>query len=169
MLEAIPLWLHITAAAAWVGSQLLMFLVVVPSLRALPDESDRVRVLERLTPRFAWFGFAVLGLLILTGIENVRQYTPSDPFEARYGYILTIKLVMLGVVLGLTIFHTRVVGPALLTLQRQTIHDASPANEQQLRRARGRSVAISATTLLLSLAIVFCAVLLRSAFGQAAL
>jgi copper resistance protein D len=166
MLESIPIWLHITAAAAWVGSQLLMFAVVVPSLRALPEES-RVVLMERLTPRFAWFGYIALGILILTGIDNIRQYAPPDVFDIRYGYILSVKLTMLGVVLVLTLIHTQVVGPALLRLQRQAIQNSIEVDESQLRRTRGRSIALSASTLLLSLVTVFAAVLLRSPFGYA--
>lgn len=163
MLGAIPLWLHILGATIWVGSQVMMFVVVTPSLRAAGDPGARYRVLRSVTRRFGYLGTASLVLLILTGIDNIDRYAPADMFDLRYGYILAVKLALLGVVLVLTVVHTRVIGPQLLAAQEsQRTGDAAAA---AIRSLRLRSIAVSSLTLLLSLIILFCAALLRTSFA----
>ena len=42
--ESIVFWIHLLAAATWVGSQVFMFVAVVPALRALgtrPPATER--------------------------------------------------------------------------------------------------------------------------------
>jgi uncharacterized membrane protein len=169
MLGAVPLWLHILGATIWVGSQVMMFLVVVPAIRSGADARSRFAILKSVTARFGYLGFGALALLVATGIENIDRYAPSDMFEFRYGYILAVKVIMLVLVLILTAVHTFVVGPRLLNLMALEIEGANPADGGQRGPWRSRSIAISATTLLLSIAIVFCAALLQSsyAYGQA--
>jgi uncharacterized membrane protein len=159
MLDAVPYWLHLLGAAAWVGPQLMMFLVVVPGLGALDPES-RVRLLARVTVRFGWLGAAALALLVLTGIDNIDRLAPGSMFEYRYGYILAVKVALAGVIVLLMAAHSLRAGPALLRLQEAALVDGG--DEAALSRARRRSVMLSSLTLLLSLAVLFCAALLRS-------
>lgn len=165
MLGAIPLWLHILGATVWVGSQVMMFAVVVPSLRAAEDGWSRYQVLQAVTVRFGYLGFGALILLVITGIENIFRYAPSDIFEFRYGYILAAKLSIVAVVIALTAVHTLVIGPRLLTQQARDLTGGATGESPPRGTLRRRSIVISATTLVLSLAIVFCAVLLRTSFA----
>ncbi len=165
MTGSLPLWIHIVAATVWVGPQVMMFVVVVPSLRALDDPRDRTRLLAALTPRFGWLGLGALLVLVLTGIDNIRRYAPSDVFDIRYGYILVTKLVMVTIVILVTVYHSFVVGPSLLRLQSEAATDGAAG--ARLRSARLQSIVISSLTLVLSLLILLCATLLRSAFGNA--
>lgn len=164
MLDALPYWLHLLAAAAWIGPQLMMFIAVVPALRVL-DASARYRVLVALTPRFGWLGSLALLVLILTGIDNIDSYAPNAMFDLRYGYILTTKLVLVAVVAVLSIFHTGLVGPRLLRLQEQALQGGE-GEAAELVRLRRQSIVLSVLTLLLSLAVLFCAALLRGVFAQ---
>jgi hypothetical protein len=82
-------------------------------------------------------------------------------FDYRYGYILATKLTMFGLVVALTGVHTLVVGPRLLRLQSEPAASTSP----ELCSLRKWSILISVLTLLLSIAILYCAALLRSAFA----
>jgi putative copper export protein len=164
MLDVLPLWLHIVAAGVWLGSQAMMFVAVVPALREVPL-TERLSALERLAARLAWLGWAALLLLVATGIDNIRQYAPADIFEIRYGYILVAKLAMLGVVLLTTAGHTFAVGPALLDAQRRAAAGDGGA-EASLPALRAASAALSSLNLLLTLAILFCAALLRAVFAQ---
>jgi uncharacterized membrane protein len=169
MLGAVPLWLHILGATVWVGSQVMMFAVVVPAIRSGTDAGSRFAILRSVTARFGYLGFGALALLVATGIDNIDRYAPSDMFEFRYGYILAAKVIMLIIVLVLTAIHTFVVGPRLLNLMASELDGANAVDSAERRSWRLRSIAISVTTLLLSIAIVFCAALLQSsyAYGQA--
>ena len=165
MFSVIPLWLHIIAATIWVGSQIMMFAVVVPSLRRVESGVSRSQILEVVTTRFGYLGLIALAVLIASGIENIDRYAPGDMFEFRYGYILAAKLIMFGLVLVLTVIHTLVIGPALLRMQTQALSADNFAANPELAALRRRSILISLLTLLLSLAIVFAAALLRAPFA----
>lgn len=165
MLGTLPLWLHVVAAMVWVGSQIMMFAVVVPSIRLIDDARARHQVLRGVTSRFGYLGFAALVLLVLTGIENIDRYSPSQMFDYRYGYILAVKLLMLVAVGALTALHTLRVGPALLALQARELEAGTAVSRDEMRSLRLRSVGVSSLTLVLSLAIVFCAALLGSGFS----
>ena len=164
VLPALPYWLHLLAAAAWLGPQLMMFLVIVPSLRTL-DAPVRVRLLDRLTLRLGWLGAFSLLMLVITGVDNIDRYSPPSMFEFRYGYILTLKVTLAAVVIVLTSLHSAVVGPRLLRLQEAAL-ESGDAESRQLSAARRLSIAISSLTLLLSLVILLCAALLRGAYGH---
>jgi uncharacterized membrane protein len=164
MLETIPLWLHVLAAMVWVGSQVMMFAVVIPAVRTLADDGSRYAILRVMTTRFGYLGLGALGLLVLTGLDNINRLAPGDMFDIRYGYILATKLVMVAVVVVLTLLHTLFIGPAQLRAMAEG--DSGPAEAVAARgKLRHISVSVSVVTLLLSLAIVFCAVLLTSGFA----
>jgi len=165
MLDSVPLWLHILGAAIWVGSQVMLFVVVVPALRLAEDPRARAAILRGVTRRFGYLGTASLILLFLTGIDNVDRYSPSDMFDIRYGWVLTVKLVLFAIVLMLTALHSLVIGPRLLALQQAAAASPDAATAARIRALRARSVAFSGLTLLLSIAILFCAALLRSGWS----
>jgi putative copper export protein len=159
MLSAVPLWIHVIAATIWVGSQVMMFVVVIPSVR-LTEGATRQQLMASVTTRFGYLGFGALLLLVLTGLDNINRYAPSDVFDHRYGYILAIKLIMVAAVIGLTALHTMSLGPRLLALQsRPSVPGAEVAS------MRRQSIIVSVTTLLLSIAILLCAVLLRTTYA----
>lgn len=164
MLDSLPLWLHLIAATAWVGSQIMMFAVIVPSLRAA-DLRPRLHILAALTPRFAVLGLVSLGLLLLTGIDNISRYSPPEMFEYRYGYVLTTKLVLFGLLTVATLLHSFRVGPALLREQESAADTSSTADPRRLKQLRLASIGVSVFTFALSLGVLLCAALLRSTFS----
>jgi ABC-type Fe3+ transport system permease subunit len=85
-------------------------------------------------------------------------------FGLRYGYILAVKLVLVALVILLTLAHSLVAGPRLLRLQEADLN-ATESQPADLAKARRTSVVLSALTLLLSLAVLFCAALLRGPFA----
>jgi len=163
MLDAIPYWLHLLAAAAWIGPQLMMFLVIAPGLGGL-DQPARLRLMRTITLRFGWLGGGALAVLVVTGLGNIDRYAPADMFDLRYGYILAVKLVLVAVVILLTLAHSLVAGPRLLRLQEAALN-ATQERAKDLTKARRLSIVLSALTLLSSLAVLFCAALLRGPFA----
>ena len=160
MLSAVPLWLHIVGAAVWVGSQVMMVAVVIPSLR-LAGPEVRQPVLASVTKRFGYLGLASLVLLVLTGLDNLDRYAPADMFDYRYGYLLAAKLSLLTAAVVLTAAHALYLGPRLLRLYESgALHDDS-----RVKSVRILSIASSSLTLLLSLLILLCAALLRSPYA----
>jgi uncharacterized membrane protein len=157
--ESIVFWIHLLAAAIWVGSQVFMFVAVMPALRTLDDTARRGAVLV-LNRRFARLGWGALAILVLTGIENImRRQDETDlvfDYDFRYAWIFAVKLVLVGVVIVLTGIHTYVVGPRLMTLQEIR------AGSEELAGMRRLSIVLSALNLLAAVAILFLVTLLQN-------
>ncbi len=158
--QAIVFWIHLLAAATWVGSQIFMFAAVVPALRTL-DEAARYRAVVVLNRRFAWLGWGALAILVLTGIDNVIQRQKDldivFDYDFRYAWIFVVKLVLVAVVVALTAIHAYVVGPRLLALQ-----EGARAGSEELSRMRRQSIQLSVVNLLAGVAILFLVALLQN-------
>ena len=154
--QSIVFWIHLLAAATWVGSQVFMFAAVVPALRTL-DEAARHRAVLVLNRRFAWLGWGALAILVLTGIDNVIREDDVFDFDVRYGWIFVAKLVLVAVVFALTAIHSYAVGPRLMALQ-----EGGQASAAELSRMRRLSIQLSAVNLLASVVILFLVALLQN-------
>jgi putative copper export protein len=151
---------HLIAATIWVGSQVMMFAVVIPSLRLVEDAGTHSRLLRGVTRRFGYLGLAALVFLALTGVDNIDRYAPAPMFDFRYGTILATKLILYVLVILLTAAHALVIGPRLLAAQGSTNEAAA-----RVRSLRRQSILVSSLTLVFSIAILFCAALLRSPYA----
>jgi uncharacterized membrane protein len=156
MTESITFWIHMVAAAAFVGPQLLLFLVV-PALRVL-EPGARAQALRALTGRFGWLGGAAIVVLVLSGLSNLFQRMDDiedllDPGR-RYLWIFLTKMLLLALAVALTALHALVLGPRQLRAMEQGAGEGQP-----WRRA---TMGVSALVLLLSLAILFAAALLAN-------
>ena len=86
-LESIRLFLHITAAAVWVGGQLTL-LGLLPVLRGLGPDAPKAAA--RRFNVIAWSAFAVL---FVTGIWNLLAESPGS-MGTTWNATLGLKLVM---------------------------------------------------------------------------
>ena len=86
-LESFRLFLHVSAAAVWVGGQLTL-LGLLPVLRGLGP--DATKAAARAFNRIAWIAF---GVLLLTGIWNLLAENPGDKGTA-WNATLGLKLLM---------------------------------------------------------------------------
>lgn len=84
---SIRLFLHVLAAAVWVGGQITLA-GLVPTLRGLGD--DAPKAVARRFNRIAWPAFAVL---VLTGVWNVVEVDVADT-SVEYQITLFLKLVV---------------------------------------------------------------------------
>lgn len=163
MLESVNFWIHLVAAAVWIGPQFLLPLAVLPALRAL-EPPARKRALAVLTARYGYVSWAALAVLLVTGVGNtfqVRNETFGGDFaamfDARYGLILGLKLALVAATLLLTAWHAFVLGPRLLALT-----DAPPEGQRRAAGLRRLSVAVSTANLALGVAILYLVTLLQN-------
>jgi len=97
-LDTLRLFLHVLAAAVWVGGQITLA-ALVPALRAAGTEVPRAAA--RAFNRIAWPAFAVL---VLTGVWNVVAEGDKGP---AYQHTLAVKVVLV-VVSGVAAYlHAR--------------------------------------------------------------
>ena len=96
--ESIRLFLHITAAAVWVGGQLTL-LGLLPTLRTLGPEAPKAAA--RRFNLIAWSAFAVL---FVTGIWNLLAESPGSMGTA-WNATLGLKLLMVAATGIAAAFH----------------------------------------------------------------
>ena len=62
--DALVLWIHILAAAIFVGAQVFLFVAAVPAMRTIEDVQQRTRATRTLTTRFGWIAGGALVVLV---------------------------------------------------------------------------------------------------------
>jgi uncharacterized membrane protein len=118
-LFVLSLWIHILAAAAWVGGSLFLVIVLVPTTRDPAFRKSGTELIRGVARRFQKVVWICFGLLILTGIVNLLVYggmslgflTSTRFWMSPYGTVLAWKLVLVGLILSLSAGHDFVLGP----------------------------------------------------------
>ncbi len=162
-MDTISLILHVTAAAALVGPQLLLFGAVIPATRQLP-EAQRGAVTRMVTQRFGMLAAGALLVLLATGLyqfyEVVPQHVQDEMTEFRFGTIFITKMTLLVLLLGLIAAHAAWLGPRI---QRAldaaggaggSAAGAGGGKPEALRALRRRSLWISGAMVAASLAVL---------------
>ncbi len=90
-------WVHLTAAVIGVGGIGFLLVILLPSLRVLNPE-QRDLLVRAVLGKFRWASWAVILLLLASGLYNVRQYY----WEVAWG--LSWKVLTLKIVLALALF-----------------------------------------------------------------
>jgi uncharacterized membrane protein len=90
-------WLHLLAMGFFVGGQLFLAAVVVPSLRRLDDRGP-IRVIAR---RFGAGTLVAIAVLVVTGAAMAGHYHVWG--EAK----LDVKLGLVGLTAGAVLWHIR--------------------------------------------------------------
>lgn len=147
-------YLHILAAATWVGGIIFLVAVAVPALRRAPDHA-----LLRLTVvRFRAVGWGAFAVLLATGLYNLHargigwaELTDPSYRATAPGKALSIKLACFAIIVVLSAIHDFSIGPRALAAMEQGAPDP-----QRLRKLAGLIGRING---LVTLAIVLCAVI----------
>ena len=157
----VSVWLHILAAAVWIGGMVFLGAVLVPVLREDRFRHVRTPMLYATALRFRWAGWATLGLLVATGFLNVwlrgydwSAWLTSAFWQSPWGATLGWKLGLVAVVLAVSAAHDFVLGPRTMKAL-----EADPESSEAQRMRRLASW-MGRLTLLLSLAILALAVAL---------
>ena len=98
-LDEVRLFLHLLAAAVWVGGQLVLA-GLVPVLRSVGP--DAPGVVARQFARIAWPAYLVL---VVTGVWNVAAV--DDGASDDYRRTLVLKLVVVALSGGAALWHAR--------------------------------------------------------------
>lgn len=152
-------WLHVLAAAAWIGSMLFFAAVIVPAMRDPAAAAGSPVLLQIVGRRYRVFGWTSLGILVITGVTNLwfrgirwALLTDGEFWGSSFGRVLAWKLAFIALVLVATFGHDAWMGTA--AAKRALVDRASAAAKAYRKRASllGRS------TLVLSLVVLFFAV-----------
>ena len=156
-LYLLSVWLHILAAAAWIGALVFIAAVLVPTLRRAGDDTLRATVLRASGPALRRLGWVCFALLVVTGVVNLagRGFTFADAgwrlWQGPFGLAFSLKMGLFAIVLVLSALHDFRWGP------RAAAATAGSAEALRLRRIATR---VGRVNLLLALAIVLLATFL---------
>lgn len=157
----ISVWLHILAAAVWIGGMAFLGLVLVPVVRGRGFESVRTSLLYETGIRLRRVGWVAIGLLVVTGIVNlgIRGYAWSDLWDGTFlqdgwGRMMGVKLLLVLLVLGISVWHDFFMGP-----RATRVLSAGAGSTEAMRVRRVASIA-GRLMLLISLVILAIAVML---------
>jgi putative copper resistance protein D len=99
------LWVHLMSVAIIIGGLGFLLLVLRPSLGVLSTE-QRQTLSKAVAARFRWVGWAVITLLLISGLYNVKRYYWEEAWGKSW-LLLTLKITLaftlFAIVLGLTI------------------------------------------------------------------
>ena len=154
-------WLHILAAAVWIGGMAFLALVVLPVVKREEYREHASRLIHLTGTRFRTIGWICLIVLVVTGFVNLAfrgigwaVLVNAGFWQSPFGSVLGLKLLTVAVIVGLSAWHDFGVGP-----RATAAWQADPSSAEALRLRRAASW-FGRLNLLLALAAVALAVAL---------
>jgi putative copper resistance protein D len=150
--------LHLIGAAVWAGGLVFLALAVAAVRRTVPAQT-RIGLLRALGRAFALVGGIALLVVIATGTDMATDRKVWDDLtDTSYGKTLLAKLILVGLVIGLTLVHSLIQGPALSRLRERALaRPDDPALASRIRRQAALAGVVSVLNLLATLAVLVLA------------
>ncbi len=156
--QAIITWIHLVAAAIWVGGSLFIGIVFSPLLKTMTNSvEERMQIMIRVGRRFNKIAVPSLIILMLTGLytSHVLLSKPELLVATSYGTYLIIKIILVIVLIFVYAIHVRVI--------RKDVEEKIMSNqmpESEIQKLRKKIIILGEITVVLSIAILFFASLL---------
>ncbi len=156
--QAIITWIHLVAAAIWVGGSLFIGLVFSPLLKTMTSSvEERMQIMIRVGKRFNKIAVPSLIILIITGLytSHVLIGKPDLLVSTSYGTFLIIKIILVIALIITYAVHVRVI--------RKDVEEKIMSNqmsEPEIQKLRKKIIILGEITVVLSIAILFFASLL---------
>ena len=71
LLGLLTLWLHVTAAAIWVGGNFMIAMVIVPYFKRSLPPVERIKIMTQIGRNFEPIGWVCVVILIFSGLFNI--------------------------------------------------------------------------------------------------
>lgn len=136
----VSVYIHILAAAVWIGGIAFLVLVIVPALRRA-DRASSLPMMRATVERFRTVGWCAFAVLVATGLYNLHARAVgwaelSNPAwrATPFGRALLAKLSLFAFVLAISAVHDFWIGPRAM----RALEEAPEApRTRQLRHATG--------------------------------
>ena len=151
-------WVHLIAASIWVGGSIFLGVVLSPALRsAIPDVTERMRLIILVGRRFNKIAIPSLAILMITGVYNSHAIlaNPDLLWTTGYGTNLAIKIGLVLLLAAVYVAHVAIVRGDVE--ERISSGIMQPAELQRLRK---RVIILGEATVVISVAILFFAAML---------
>ncbi len=156
--QAILTWIHLMAAAIWVGGSLFIGIVFSPLLKTMTDSlEERMKIMIRVGKRFNKIAVPALIILMVTGLysSHVLLSKPELLVSTSYGMFLIIKIILVIALVITYVIHVRII--------RKDVEEKIMSNQMstsQIQKLRKKIIILGEVTVFLSIAILFLASLL---------
>jgi putative copper export protein len=156
--QAIITWIHLIAAAIWVGGSLFIGIVFSPLLKTMTDSvEERMQIMIRVGRRFNKVAVPSLIILMITGLYTSHTLIakPELLVSTSYGTFLIIKIFLVIALVVIYAIHVRVI--------RKDVEEKIMSNqmpEPEIQKLRKKIIILGEITVVLSVAILFFASLL---------
>ena len=156
--QAIITWIHLIAAAIWVGGSLFIGIVFSPLLKTMTSSvEERMQIMIRVGKRFNKIAVPSLIILMITGLytSNALIGNPDLLVSTSYGKFLIIKIILVIALIITYAVHVRVI--------RKDVEEKIMSNkmsEPEIQKLRKKIIILGEITVVLSVAILFFASLL---------
>ena len=156
--QAILTWIHLVAAAIWVGGSLFIGIVFSPLLKTLTDSlEERMQIMIRVGRRFNMIAVPSLIILMATGLYSSHTLLskPELLVATSYGTFLIIKIILVVALIITYAVHVRVI--------RKDVEEkimSKQMSKSEIQKLRKKIIILGEVTVVLSLAILFFASLL---------
>jgi len=158
MEQVILTWIHLIAAAIWVGGSIFIGIVFSPILKTITTSiEERIQIMIKVGKRFNKIAVPSLIILMITGLYNSHLLLskPDLLMTTSYGIFLTIKIVLVIALIITYAIHVRVI--------RKEVEDQIMSKQmpiQEIQRLRKKIIILGEITVVLSITILFFAALL---------
>jgi len=156
--QAIIMWIHLLAAAIWVGGSLFIGIVFSPLLKTMYGSiEERLQIMIKVGKRFNKIAVPSLIILMGTGLYNshVLLSKPDLLMATSYGNFLIIKIILVIALIITYVIHVRVI--------RKDVEEkimSKQMSTKQIQKLRKKIIILGEITVILSVAILFFAALL---------
>ena len=156
--QAIITWIHLIAAAIWVGGSLFIGIVFSPLLKTMTNSvEERMQIMIRVGRRFNKVAVPSLIILMVTGLysSHVLLTKPDLLVATSYGTFLIIKIILVIVLIIIYAIHVRII--------RKDVEEKIMSNQMpeiEIQKLRKKIIILGEITVVLSIAILFFAALL---------
>jgi copper transport protein len=128
-------WIHLVAAAVWIGGIAQIAAAWVPALGRAGSEL-RMAVMRGVLPRFGRLALPAFLIVVASGLTNalIQLGRPGALWETAYGRVLALKIALVALIAGASYAHAIRLRPRLLA--------ANPRPPARLERRHWRLLSI---------------------------
>ena len=156
--QVILTWIHLVAAAIWVGGSIFIGIVFSPILKTISTSTEeRIQIMIKVGKRFNKIAVPSLIILMITGLYNSHLLLgkPELLMTTSYVVFLTVKIVLVIALIITYAVHVRVI--------RKEVEDQIMSKQmptKQIQKLRKKIIILGEITVVLSISILFFAALL---------
>ena len=156
--QVILTWIHLVAAAIWVGGSIFIGIVFSPILKTITTSmEERIQLMIKVGKRFNKIAVPSLIILMITGLYNSHLLLskPDLLLATSYGIFLTVKIILVIALVITYAIHVRIIRKEV---EEQIMSKQMPL--KQIQQLRKKIIILGEITVVLSITILFFAALL---------